>query len=361
MKKKIFAIFLSLIIFIVSAIPSFANPLAAGGLIVHLGRIANTLQIGLTAISIVDMGSYLFSRFTIPEQQELINAYNTDVNEFEELSYQKVKSLGSIGYHYPSDVYIPLELRENADVFGKPTDFFELGGSNFGYAWNGSLLGFTRVDNLDQLHILWLEPTSSCVSGNCSLIDNKQLYRSYDVTTGKINIYCKNGTDYTMLAEGVWYVSPSVFTCENCPHDTSNVNKVDYSDLTDEQKDYIKENYPQYDIESVPPTIDKPNDEPSEESPNFPEFDFGKLDLKSLSLSFDNFKNKFPFSIPFDIYNFLNILVVEPKAPIFEVSFLTETLKLDFSIFDKVSNIIRAFSVFSWVFVLFRFTKKFGE
>ena len=256
MKKKIFAIFLSLIIFIGSAIPSFANPLAAGGLIVHLGRIANTLQIGLTAISIVDMGSYLFSRFTIPEQQELIDAYNTDVNEFEELSYKKVKNLGeSIGYHYPSDVYIPFELREDASL-DSPTDFFELGGNKFGYTWDGIFLGFTR-DSLDNMFSMGI---FGCRSDDCSLVSSKTLYRSYDVETGKINLYCKHGTTYRQQASGVWYVDPSIFTCENCPHSFSNVNKVNYSDLTSEQKDYIISSYPQYDVESVPPGNDKPDE-----------------------------------------------------------------------------------------------------
>ncbi|MDO5795328.1 MAG: hypothetical protein Q4Q00_14220, partial [Turicibacter sp.] len=225
MKKKIFAIFLSLIIFIGSSIPSFANPLAAGGLIVHLGRIANTLQIGLTAISIVDMGTYLFSRFTIPEQQELIDAYNTDVNEFENLSYEKVKGLGeSIGYHYPSDVYVPLRLRNDVSINSKskPTDFFNIGDSKFGYVWNGSLLGFTR-DSLDSVNIIAKNPKSDCVAGNCSLIDDGVLYRSYDVKTGNINLYCKHGTSYRSQGIGVWTSDPSVFTCENCPHSFSNV------------------------------------------------------------------------------------------------------------------------------------------
>ena len=95
--------------------------------------------------------------------------------------------------------------------------------------------------------------------------------------------------------------------------------------------------------------------------PGFPQFDFSGLDLSPISNLFEDFKSKFPFSVPFDIYNLLSVFVVEPKAPIFEVPIFTETIKFDLSIFEEWANIIRMFFVFGWTFILFKFSKKFGE
>ena len=96
------------------------------------------------------------------------------------------------------------------------------------------------------------------------------------------------------------------------------------------------------------------------ELPPLPSFDDEGIDLSFLTDLFEHLKGKFPFSIPFDLYNIIDVLRADPVAPVFDVNFLGNTLTLDLTQFDEWANIVRAFSVFSWVFVLFTFTKKLG-
>lgn len=57
--------------------------------------------------------------------------------------------------------------------------------------------------------------------------------------------------------------------------------------------------------------------------------------------------DKFPFSIPFDVYNIVNLLSAEPKAPVFNIPFESEdlgidyTMEIDLSEYDWIANIVR--------------------
>lgn len=74
-----------------------------------------------------------------------------------------------------------------------------------------------------------------------------------------------------------------------------------------------------------------------------------------------NFKEKFPFSIPFDLVNIFKSLLSEPKVPQFEFKLLTEKITFDFAKFESLAKIIKGFSfLFFVIFIAFKTYDKFG-
>lgn len=106
---------------------------------------------------------------------------------------------------------------------------------------------------------------------------------------------------------------------------------------------------------------DKPSVDEDIKFPGFPDIDLGNLNLEPLTVTFDKLKGKFPFSIPSDIYNLLSVFRADPLPPKFTFTLLSHPIDIDLGYFDEWANIVRMFIVFSWVFLLFSFTKKVGE
>ncbi len=94
------------------------------------------------------------------------------------------------------------------------------------------------------------------------------------------------------------------------------------------------------------------NEQPKSEI-NF-NFDWHKLNLNNFNL-----KEKFPFSIPWDITNILKIFDVKPKAPIFDFPLpMGNHLKIDLTQFNDWADITRFFILIFFVIELLLITKK---
>lgn len=83
-------------------------------------------------------------------------------------------------------------------------------------------------------------------------------------------------------------------------------------------------------------------------------FDWHKLDLNNFNL-----KNKFPFSIPWDLSNIIKVFDVTPKVPKFDLTFMGGTLmQVDFSQFDEPISLFRFFETLIYMVALMFLTKK---
>lgn len=69
----------------------------------------------------------------------------------------------------------------------------------------------------------------------------------------------------------------------------------------------------------------------------------------------------FPFSIPFDLKNLLEILLAEPKAPVFDIPLWTEKVTLDLTKFNLIADIVRVFCILGWCFYLINRHKQMEE
>lgn len=104
-------------------------------------------------------------------------------------------------------------------------------------------------------------------------------------------------------------------------------------------------------------TDDKTDTKPGESKPNKPS-------IPGLSLPEILFKEKFPFCLPWDIFNVFANLVAEPEAPVFEIPMKWEfldidyTLTIDFSMFDEIAKISRFFSSLGFVVFLILISRK---
>ncbi len=89
-----------------------------------------------------------------------------------------------------------------------------------------------------------------------------------------------------------------------------------------------------------------------------------KPSIPGLSLPEILFKEKFPFCLPWDVYNVFANLVAEPEAPVFEIPMKWEfldidyTLIIDFSMFDEIAKISRFFSSLGFVVFLILISRK---
>ena len=109
------------------------------------------------------------------------------------------------------------------------------------------------------------------------------------------------------------------------------------------------------------PTIPDPT------NPGFPTVDLPDIDipnLPSLNFSLGDLRNKFPFSLPFDIIAILNVLDGEPQAPHIEATvpigkWYTWEMDFDFSEYDNYARIFRAFEFIGFCIGLAVFTVHF--
>lgn len=106
---------------------------------------------------------------------------------------------------------------------------------------------------------------------------------------------------------------------------------------------------------------------PTPTNPNFPTVNLPDIDipnLPSLNFSLGDLRNKFPFSLPFDIIAILNVLDGEPKAPHIEATvpigkWYTWEMDFDFSEFDNYARIFRTFEFIGFCIGLAVFTVHF--
>jgi hypothetical protein len=89
-----------------------------------------------------------------------------------------------------------------------------------------------------------------------------------------------------------------------------------------------------------------------------------KPSIPSLSLPEILFKEKFPFCLPWDVYNVFANLVAEPEAPVFSIPFKFERLGIDYeftidlSEFEDIAKISRFFSSIAFVIFLILASRK---
>ncbi len=89
--------------------------------------------------------------------------------------------------------------------------------------------------------------------------------------------------------------------------------------------------------------------------------------LEVFSGCLDLIKTRFPFSIPWDIVAIMAVLSAEPEAPVFNIPVVLDrygidtAIVIDFSQFDIVSKISRAFLTLIWGMYLMNYTIKFTD
>lgn len=109
---------------------------------------------------------------------------------------------------------------------------------------------------------------------------------------------------------------------------------------------------------------DKADTDDKTDTDTKPETKPNKPSIPGLSLPEILFKEKFPFCLPWDVYNVFANLVAEPEAPVFEIPMKWEfldidyTLKIDFSMFDEIAKISRFFSSLGFVVFLILISRK---
>lgn len=111
-------------------------------------------------------------------------------------------------------------------------------------------------------------------------------------------------------------------------------------------------------------TVDKDKTDTKDDTKEDPDTKPNKPSIPGLSLPEILFKEKFPFCLPWDVYNVFANLVAEPEAPVFEIPMKWEfldidyTLKIDFSMFDEIAKISRFFSSLGFVVFLILISRK---
>lgn len=111
-------------------------------------------------------------------------------------------------------------------------------------------------------------------------------------------------------------------------------------------------------------TVDKDKTDTKDDTKEDPDTKPNKPSIPGLSLPEILFKEKFPFCLPWDVYNVFANLVAEPEAPVFEIPMKWEfldidyTLTIDFSMFDEIAKISRFFSSLGFVVFLILISRK---
>ena len=95
-----------------------------------------------------------------------------------------------------------------------------------------------------------------------------------------------------------------------------------------------------------------------------PETKPNKPSIPAMSLPEILFKEKFPFCLPWDVYNVFVNLVSEPEAPVFTIPFKFQRLGIDYeftidlSQFDDIAKVLRFFSSIAFVIFLILASRK---
>lgn len=148
------------------------------------------------------------------------------------------------------------------------------------------------------------------------------------------------------------------------PPDTGTENPPDTG--TENPPDTGTENPPDTGTENPP---DTGTDYPSIPSTiNIPGFDGFKINFEPLTVSFDKFTNKFPFSIPWDFKRVVSAFTEKSKskaysgkAPVFEIPVLKNKMKLDLTPFVPLANLCKIFVGVGFTVILMLLTKKMTQ
>ena len=111
-------------------------------------------------------------------------------------------------------------------------------------------------------------------------------------------------------------------------------------------------------------TVDKDKTDTKDDTKEDPDTKPNKPSIPSLSLPEILFKEKFPFCLPWDVYNVFANLVAEPEAPVFSIPFKFERLGIDYeftidlSEFEDIAKISRFFSSIAFVIFLILASRK---
>ncbi|MCC0701287.1 hypothetical protein KGF42_18420 [Clostridioides sp. ZZV15-6383] len=105
----------------------------------------------------------------------------------------------------------------------------------------------------------------------------------------------------------------------------------------------------------VDPPIDPPVDPPIDPPVDIPVVD---INFKPLVDAMSNFKEKFPFSLPFDFARIFEVFNVEPKSPNFELPFYNFSFDIDFSLVDLWIRMFRYFFYICFLLGLIFITNK---
>ncbi|HGM3821816.1 TPA: hypothetical protein ACKOIO_003965 [Clostridioides difficile] len=96
----------------------------------------------------------------------------------------------------------------------------------------------------------------------------------------------------------------------------------------------------------VDPPIDPPVDPPIDPPVDIPVVD---INFKPLVDAMSNFKEKFPFSLPWDLSRIFGIFDVTPKSPVWEITLISAKFTIDMTIFEKFFDISRFFIYLSFL------------
>lgn len=105
----------------------------------------------------------------------------------------------------------------------------------------------------------------------------------------------------------------------------------------------------------VDPPIDPPVDPPIDPPVDIPVVD---INFKPLIDAMSNFKEKFPFSLPWDFARIFEVFNVEPKSPNFELPFYNFSFDIDFSLVDLWIRMFRYFFYICFLLGLIFITNK---
>lgn len=177
-----------------------------------------------------------------------------------------------------------------------------------------------------------------------SVVNNYNEYVSYDKlleTSPTINEITNNNFDYS-----------SKITNNNYPI-SYNITYPDYSPITNNYYETIKNYYEKVNNPGVEPNpIPVPDD-------------FNNINLPI----FNNLQKRFPFSIPWDIYNMLSVLDTERIPPTIDISFTfpvinyTWNFVIDFALFTTTAEIFRTCFLISFIIglAMFSYSHFFGS
>lgn len=248
----------------------------------------------------------------------------------------------------------------NTEYYGRPT-ILKMSGNRYGYG----ILSQTSNGDYNGGAVLGAFTPSTFNSQNTDI-------NFYTTNNNNISVYP------TIDADGTLYITPKV----NVGVD----GEINYQPYTFNQGDTITNIVNNYYTDSGTPdkTISIPDDEPYAEptppyggtQPDWGTGDFGgfededgnnwnfNFNIPDLNIDWEiqGLKEKFPFSIPFDLIAFVQVLDAEPETPEF-----TGTINLiiyqweidaDLSAFDNLASIVRNVEFIGFCITLIMITRK---
>lgn len=119
-----------------------------------------------------------------------------------------------------------------------------------------------------------------------------------------------------------------------------------------------------YSPEPEPDPEPDPEPEPEPEPDPEPEPNPYEIPNDDININWDplfniNIKDKFPFSLPWDIKKVVEMFIAEREAPVWELPLKDETIVIDFNNFEELARITRLFNTIIFVVILIILTRRF--